>query len=244
MVPLAFVLLWALVSACATTSAELSPSPSIPTPPTASPTPAPPTGDEIIDLFLALVLDDQFTFHIVVSGTMSAVQGSTREDLTLGMDMDVRGEDGVGDAIVDLGPSEVSLRLLVLDGLGYVEDNGTWTEIPGYESTTPLNPFFRLAGPGDLSYEGYIRRGGALTRHLRSLVWMGGDISELEAQGWTEVTIEESQSDIFVDETGAPIRMDFRGVFTGQYEGVPASFDFDVVYEFSNVAEPVVLPEP
>lgn len=242
MVPLAFVL--ALVSACASPSAEPSASPSISPSPAATPTPPPPTADEIIDMFLALVLDEQFTFHIVVSGTMAATQGETRENITLGMDMDVRGADGVGDALVDVGPGEVTLRMLIVDGRAYVDDDGTWSEIPGYQSTTPLNPFFRLSGPGDLSYEGLIRRSGEVTRHLRSLVWMGGDISELEAQGWTEVAIEESQSDIFVDETGSPVAMDFRGVFTGFYEGVPTSFDFDVVYEFSNVGEPVVLPEP
>lgn len=232
----------ALALALAGCQAAGSPSPSVMPDPT--PTPPPPTADEVIAAFLALTGDPDLTMHVVADGKVTVSASGTTETVRIGFNMDIRGEDGVGKAVVDTGPSDVTFDMLVVANRAYVDDNGTWTEVPEYRQSTPLNPFAGLAGPEDLTYRGREVRDGQRVHHLSVLVWLGGDLSLLEEQGWTGVKTDYTLTTMTVDDQGTPIQLDFSGGISGRYQGVAATAAFEVAYEFTKIGEPVEIPTP
>ncbi len=219
-----------------------SPSPSVTPEPT--PTPSPPGAAEVVAAFLALTGDPDLTMHVVADGRVKVSAAGTSDTVKIGFDMDISGEDGVGSAIVDTGPSNVTFDMLLVENRAYVDDDGTWTEVPDYKPSTPLNPFVGLTGPGDLTYRGHDVRDGRRLHHLSVLVWLGGDLSLLEDQGWTGATIDYTLTTMTVDDQGVPIQMDFSGGVSGQFQGTPASAGFEVAYEFTKIGEPVEIPAP
>lgn len=219
-----------------------SPSPSVAPDPT--PTPPPPAADEVMAAFLALTGDPDLTMHVVADGKVTVSASGTTDKVSIGFDMDISGEDGVGKAVVDTGPSNVTFDMLLVGNRAYVDDNGTWTEVPEYQPSTPLNPFAGLTGPADLSYRGHDIRDGRRVHHLSVLVWLGGDLSLLEEQGWTGVKIDYTLTTMTVDDEGAPIQMSFSGGISGRYQGTAATAAFEVGYEFTRIGEPVEIPTP
>jgi hypothetical protein len=91
-----------LLAGCA---GAATPSPSVVA--EATPTPAPPTADEVIASFLTLTGDPKLTMHVVVDGKVTVTASGTTDDVKIGMDMDISGADGVGSALVATGPAEV-----------------------------------------------------------------------------------------------------------------------------------------
>ena len=209
-----------------------------------TPTPPPPTADQVIGRFLALTGSPSLTMHVVADGKVMVTSGGTVQDLKVGFDMDMSGEDGVGEAVVDTGPSDVTFRMLLTEGRAYIDDNGTWSEVPDYQPSTPLNPFAGLTGPTDLSYRGHDIRDGRRTHHLSILVWLGGDLSLLEAQGWTALKTDYTLTTLTVDDEGAPIEMNFTGGISGRFQDIAASAAFEVAYTFTKIGEPVQIPIP
>lgn len=218
------------------------PSPSVAAEPT--PTPPPPAPEEVIAAFLALTGDPHLTMHVVADGKVTVSTGGTTDNLSIGFDMDISGEDGVGKAVVDTGPADVTLDMLLVGNRAYVDDDGTWTELPDYKPSTPLNPFAGLTGPNDLTYRGHDVRDGRRVHHLSVLVWLGGDLTLLEDQGWTETKVDYTLTTMTVDDRGAPIQMDFSGGVSGRYQGLAATAAFDMAYEFTKIGEPVEIPTP
>jgi hypothetical protein len=234
----------ALAAALALTACQGSggPTPSPSADPT--PTPPPPTADEVIARFLALAGNPALTMHVVADGKVT-VTGSGRSDtLKVGLDMDISGKDGVGKAVVDTGPSDVTFEMLVRDNHSYIDDDGTWTETPDYHPSTPLNPFEGLTGPADLSYRGLEIRDGQRIHHLSVLAWLGGDLSLLEAQGWTRVKVDYTLTTMTIEDSGAPIEMSFTGGISGRFNDVGASAAIEVTYDFSKIGQPVEIPIP
>lgn len=219
-----------------------SPSPSVVADPT--PTPPPPSAEEVIAAFLALTGDPELTMRVVANGKVMVTAGGATEDVKIAFDMDIRGLNGVGKAVVDTGPSDLTFKMLLVENRAYIDDNGTWTEVPDYKPSTPLNPFAGLSGPADVSYRGHDIRDGRRTHHLSVLVWLGGDVSLMEAQGWTGVKIDYTLTTMTVDDDGAPIEMSFTGGISGRYQDALASAAFEVGYEFLNIGEPVEIPTP
>jgi hypothetical protein len=237
----AVALLMALTLAIAGCSASVSPSPSLPA---ETPSPPPPNGDEVIAAFLAVTGDPALTMHVVADGKVTVSTGGDTENLTIGFDMDISGEDGVGQGVVDTGPSDLTFDMLLVDGRAYVDDNGTWTEIPDYQPSTPLNPFAGLSGPADLTYRGAEEGDAGRVHHLSVEVWLGGDLGQLEEQGWTGLKVDYELTTLTADDQGHPIEMSFSGGVSGRYQGVSASAAFEVSYEFSAIGEPVEIPSP
>jgi hypothetical protein len=232
----------ALTLALAGCAGSGSPSPSrVPDP---TPTPPPPTGDEVMAAFLALTGDPDVTMHVVVDGKVTVTAGGEMEDVKIGLDMDISGEDGVGRAVVDTGPADVTYTMLLFEGRAYVDDNGTWTEVPEYKPSTPLNPFAGLSGPADVTYRGHQVRDSQRIHHLSVLDWLGGNLSLLEEQGWSGVKTDYTLTTLTVDDDGAPIQMDFSGGVSGRYQDVAASAAFELTYVFSKIGEAVELPTP
>jgi hypothetical protein len=232
----------ALALALAACGGSGSPSPSrVPDP---TPTPPPPTADEVIAAFLALTGDPDLTMHVVADGKVNVTTAGDMQDVKIGFDMDIRGEDGVGKAVVDTGPADLTFTMLLLEGRAYVDDNGTWTEVPDYKPSTPLNPFAGLSGPADVTYRGHEVRDGRRVHHLSVLAWLGGDLSLLQEQGWTGVKTDYTLTTLTVDDDGAPIQMDFSGGVSGRNQDVAASAAFEVTYAFSKIGEAVEIPTP
>jgi hypothetical protein len=232
----------ALAIVLAGCQAAASPTPSVA--PKATPTPPPPTTEEVLAAFLALTTDPGLTMHVVANGKVIVTVAGTTDDVRIAFDMDIRGEDGVGNAVVDTGPSDVTFDMLLIDNRAYIDDNGTWTEVPGYEPSTPLNPFHALSGPADLTYRGHDVRDGQRVHHLSVLPWLGGDLTLLTDQGWTGVKIDYTLTTLMVNDQGEPISMDFTGGVSGRFQDVAASAAFDVNYEFTRIGEPVEIPSP
>jgi hypothetical protein len=218
-----------------------SPSPSAAGP---TPTPPPPTADQVIAAFLALTGDPKLTMHVVADGKVTVTAAGSTDDVKIGFDMDISGADGVGKAVVDTGPADVTFRMLLISDKAYVDDNGTWTVVPNYHPSTPLNPFAGLKGPADVKYRGHDLRDGRRVHHLSVLVWLGGDLSLLEEQGWSGVKTDYTLTTLTVDDAGAPIGMDFSGGVTGLYQGATASAAFTVTYQFTKIGEAVDIPSP
>jgi archaellum component FlaG (FlaF/FlaG flagellin family) len=213
----------------------------------ASATPEPTAGTDsaaIIAAFLDIVDDPDLTMHVVADGTVTVFGGGQEQALTIQMEMDVSGEDGVGEASLDLGPSNIDFEMLLVDGRAYIDNNGEWTPLPDYEQTTPLNPFVNFSGPDDVEYLGAERRDGQQVHRLTSELWVGADLATLEDQGWRNAELVRNQTAILVDDSGAPVLMEFTAKMTGSYQRTQASMDFDVSYEFSDVGDPVDIPEP
>jgi hypothetical protein len=87
-------------------------------------------------------------------------------------------------------------------------------------------------------------RDGRRAHHLSILAWLGGDLSLLEAQGWTRVKVDYTLTTMTVDDTGAPIEMNFTGGISGRYQDVAATAAFEVAYAFTKIGEPVEIPIP
>jgi len=220
--------------------ASPSPSPSV----APTPTPPPPDADEVIARFLALTGDPALTMHVVADGKVTVTAGGETDNVNIGFDMDISGEDGVGQAVVDTGPTNLTFEMLLVENHAYVDDNGTWTEVPDYKPTTPLNPFAGLTGPEELTYRGHEVRDGQRVHHLSVLVWLGGDVTLLQEQGWSGVKVDYTLTTMLVDDEGAPIKMTFSGGVSGQYQGVSATAAFEIAYEFTNIGEAVEIPTP
>ena len=237
------VALGALLAACSSSS----PSPSSASPePTIEATPEPTDADSeaIIDAFLAVVDDPALTMHVLADGKVTVSGGGQQQTLTIEMAMDVSGEDGVGEASLDLGPSNLAFEMLLVDGRAYIDDNGKWTRLPDYEQTTPLNPFVNFSSPDEIEYVGAEERDGQPVHRLRSELWVGADLATLEDQGWRYAELVQNQTLILVDDSGAPVLMEFTAALEGTYQRTDASMDFDVSYEFSDVGDPVDIPKP
>ena len=219
-----------------------TPSPSPSAAPT--PTPPPPTADEVIARFLALTGDPALTMHVVADGKVTVTAAGQTEDVKIGFDMDISGEDGVGQAVVDTGPGNLTFDMLLVDNHAYIDDNGIWTEVPDYKPTTPLNPFAGLTGPDELTYRGDQLQDGQRVHHLSVLVWLGGDVSLLAEQGWSGVKVDYTLTTMLVDDEGAPIEMNFSGGVSGLYQGVTATAAFEIKYEFTKIGEAVEIPTP
>lgn len=182
--------------------------------------------------------------HVVADGKVTVSLAGTTDDIRIGFDMDIRGEDGVGNAVVDTGPSDLTFDMLLIANKAYIDDNGTWTEVPDYRPTTPLNPFHGLSGPADLTYRGMDVRDGQRVHHLSVLPWLGGDLTLLAEQGWSGAKVDYSLTTLMVNDQGEPTSMDFSGGVSGRYQGVAASAAFEVSYEFTKIGEPVEIPTP
>jgi hypothetical protein len=232
----------ALAMLLAGCQAAATPSPSVVAEPT--PTPPPPTADEVIASFLALTGDPKLTMHVVEDGKVTVTAAGTTDDVKIGFDMDINGADGFGSAVVDTGPADVTFKMLLVKDKAYVDDNGSWTPVPNYQPTTPLNPFAGLSGPADVAYRGHDLRDGRRVHHLSVLVWLGGDLSLLEKQGWSGVKTDYTLTTLTVDDAGTPIGMDFSGGVSGRYNGASATAAFQVAYQFSKIGEPVKIPSP
>lgn len=203
-----------------------------------------PTGDDVVAAFLETVQRDDLTFHTVMDGVIevSSTTSDEQQTVEISAEMDVSGEDAVGEVTFDIGVA-ITLDVLVADGEGYTENaEGEWEAVPNFEAQTqaPLNPFTRLES-ADLEYVGPSDDGLHL---LRTDVWLGGDEDTLEAQGWEDVEFTDRSTDIHVTGEGVPVRMEFVGDATGVYEGEDAMVHFDIDYEFSDVGEPVEIPTP
>jgi hypothetical protein len=232
----------ALAVALAGCQAAATPTPSAPPEPT--PTPSPATAEEVITAFLALTTDPALTMHVVEDGKVTVALAGTTDDVRIAFDMDIRGEDGHGSAVIDTGPSDVTFDMLLIANKAYVDDNGTWTEVPDYKPSTPLNPFRGLSGPADLTYRGMDHRDGQRVHHLSVLPWLGGDLTLLTEQGWTGVKIDYALTTLMVNDQGEPISMDFTGAVSGRYQGAVASAAFEVNYLFTKIGEAVEIPSP
>lgn len=234
----------ALASALAVSGCQGASSLSPSLAPDPTPTPPPPSAEEVIQAFLVVAGDPALTMHVSSNGKVIVAASGSSEDLKVGFDMDISGPDGVGKAIVDTGPSDVSFEMLVAEGHAYIDDDGTWTEVPEYRPSMPLNPFAGLTGPADLSYRGHDVRDGQRVHHLSMLPWPGGDLSLLEAQGWTLLKVDYALTTLMVTDAGVPIEMKFSGAISGRLNDVGASAAFEVAYEFTKIGEPVVIPTP
>ncbi|HTI29987.1 MAG TPA: hypothetical protein VL687_06490 [Methylomirabilota bacterium] len=231
-----------MVLALAACQGAANPSPSVVADPT--PTPPPPSADDIIARFLTLTGNPVLTMHVVADGKVTVRAGGATDDVKVGFDMDISGADGVGNAVVDTGPSDTTFKMLLVQNHAYVDDNGTWTEVPDYRPSAPLNPFAGLTGRADVSYRGHEIRDGHRVHHLSVLVWLGGDLSLLQGQGWTNVKVDYTLTTLTVDDAGAPIHMDFSGGISGRYQDVSASAAFEIAYDFTKIGQPVDIPTP
>ena len=101
----------ALALAIALAACQAAPSPTPSAPPEPTPTPPPATAEEVITAFLALTTDPALTMHVVADGKVTVSLSGTSDDIRIGFDMDIRGEDGVGNAVVDTGPSDLTFDM-------------------------------------------------------------------------------------------------------------------------------------
>lgn len=235
-------LMLALAVALAGCQSAASPTPSVAA--EATPTPPPPTADDVIAEFLLLATNPALTMHVVADGKVTVAAAGTTDDVRIGFDMDISGEDSVGKAVVDTGPSDVTFNMLLVDNRAYVDDNGTWTELPDYRPSSPLNPFRALSGPADLQYRGHEDRDGQRIHHLSILVWVGGDLTLMQDQGWTQMKVDYDLATMTVNDQGAPIGMSFTGGISGRYQGLAATTAFEVNYQFTKIGQAVEIPSP
>jgi hypothetical protein len=243
----ALLLVACQATASPTPNTSTKPSIALPTAtprPTPIPTAEPPAIGDVISGFLAIVKDSRLTMHVVVTGEVTVSSGNQSQPLSIDMSMDVKGNDGVGDASVDVGTGMVSFKLLIRDGRGYLDNHGDWTEQPNFEQSAPLNPFTNLRRARDVEYLGPLERDGQRLHRLRAVVWFGGDLADLESSGWTGVRITRNKTVMQVDDAGTPVSLDFVGRLSGRFNGQKTSIDFDMGYDFSDVGEPVTIPRP
>ena len=239
--PIAMLAVAALLAAC---QAASLPSPSPTAKPTPIPTPGPPLGADVIASFLKIVGDPKLPMHVVLDGSVDVAAGSTAQRLTIGFDVDISGRDAHGKANVDVGPGAVSFEMLLVQDLAYLNNHGTWTEIPGYRQGTPLNPFANLTGQDDLTYRGYEYRSEGRVHHLVSRVWLGGDVAAMADQGWSDPVIDYNVTDIYVFDDGTPLQMHVDAGVSGTYSGLAATGKFVMSYGFTKVGVPVTIPAP
>ncbi|HEX2222283.1 MAG TPA: hypothetical protein VHK06_07140 [Candidatus Limnocylindria bacterium] len=221
-----------------------SPAASVPVPAASGSPDAAATDEAVIERFFALASDEALTFRVTSDGSIDSRVGGERGVITVTSDMAVRGRDAVGDFVLASGGEEQAFELLIVDETGYARTAEGWEPIPEFRQDQPVNPFVLLSGPGDLEYVERARVDGEEFHRLRSRVWLGGDVASLEQEGWENPEIEESRFDVLVREDGTPSRAQFTGTLTGTYNGEAAEVSFDFTYIFTEVGEPVEIPDP
>lgn len=232
-----------------TASPTPSPSPS-PTPappsPTAVPTPIPtPVSGDVVMAGFVDFLEEQPDFHLICTAGADIYAGDSSDSLFIVLDGDISGDDFAGYFSMQTTGVTVEADMVVLGDLVYVRlARGDWTPGEEFAQTQPLNPFTSDLAD-DFAYVGPATIEGQALHNLYTETWIGGDIKEIGRQsGLRRPRLESSLFNILVDDDGLPVTSLLEFVVTGRYTGVPVRFEYQVIYDFSQIGEPVVIEAP
>jgi hypothetical protein len=214
---------------------------------TPGPTASPPVatssaGDLVIAAFLANFAAAQPPFHLVSDIEGRFASGTRTGEITVAIEGDVAADDFAGTYHAELPDETQDADLVLLDGVAYLRrPDAEWEIVPGFRQTQPLNPFILLQ-PSDLTYQGEVTRTGTTLHQLRTTRWVGDDVV---LEGVPDAALESSVFDIFVTDEGIPVAAELRFAVVGTtLTGEDARFEYTVLYEFSDVGEPVTIRAP
>lgn len=205
-----------------------------------SPPAATPRGEhaEVIDAFLANFALRNPPFHVDSDIHASGSGGAEPINIRLRINGDTVGQDFDGEVSV---PGKGSVRVRFVDGVGYARLPGTdWVVEDDFEQTQPLNPF-GLLKPEDLEYVGQVQRGRRSLHKLRTSEWIGGD---LRSVGLVDLELLSTVFDIYVGNKGLPVEAVLDFSISGRVSGRQATFEYHVVYRFSNIGDLVSIEAP
>ncbi len=154
----------------------------------------------------------------------------------------VSGSSTRGDLWIRAGTEEIAFDYVIVGRKAWFRASGVaWTAVPSVDSTQPLNPFALLDGD-QLEYEGTDTVGGRSVHRLFTRQWIGEDPAL--SPDWDEVAIESSETWLFVDDNGIPVRIGMEFVVDGTRGGVKIRLAYEVEYSFSRVGVPVRIRPP
>jgi hypothetical protein len=231
-------------------TAAPTPTPSPPTQappsPTAIPTavPTPVSGDVVMAGF-AQFLEDQPDFHLVCNVGADVYVGDDSDQLFIYLDGDISGQDFAGTFSMQTTGVSVDADMVVIGDLVYVRPaRGEWSSGEEFVQTQPLNPF-TSGFDEDFAYGGPVTIEGRALHDLHTDTWVGGDIATIGREsGLRKPKLESSVFDIFVGDDGRPVTSLLEFVVTGRLNGQPVRFEYQVIYDFSQIGEPVVIDAP
>lgn len=237
-----------LLAACggsqapAAPAASATPSASLGTPSTASPSAAVSPSDDpdagaALDAFKAFVQTQQ-SFH--VQGDVRLQVGSQT------LHMDIQNDIGDGDEHANLsitsGGAGIRMEIILLDGKGYAKiARRDWEEIPFEVGST--NPLAALAIDG-LEPAGRANVAGQIAHVFRTDDPGVIQTSAIVGPTVTELSLDTASFVVYVTDDGVPLIATMNLAGSGTFEGATESVEAEVRYDFSRFGEPVVIEAP
>jgi hypothetical protein len=232
-------------TATPTPSPSPSPTPAPPSPtvaPTATPTPV--SGDVVLAGFVDF-LKREPDFHLICTVAADIYADDQSDQLFVLLDGDISGQDFAGYMSMQTTGVTVEADMVVIGDVVYVRlARGDWTPGEEFAQTQPLNPFTSDIADA-FTYQGPVTIDGQALHDLNTTTWIGGDIQKIGRQnGLRRPKLESSVFDIFVNDDGLPVTSLLEFAVTGRYRGVPVRFEYTVIYDFSQIGEPVTIEAP
>jgi hypothetical protein len=190
-------------------------------------------------------LTEEPDFHLVCTVDATVNLGNQSDPLLIVMDGDISDQNFDGFFSMQTNGVTIEADMIVIGDVGYVRlARGDWQPGEQFAQTQPLNPFTSDLADA-FSYIGVTTVDGRALHDLNTETWVGGNIKKIGKQaGLKRPKLEYSVFDIFVGDDGLPVTSLLEFAVTGLYFGIPARFEYSVIYDFSAIGEPVTIEAP
>lgn len=190
-------------------------------------------------------LAEEPEFHLVCTVDATLHLGSESQPLLIVMDGDISHQNFAGNMSMQTAGLTIEADIVVIDDIAYVRPaRGEWQPGEEFAQTQPLNPFTSQLADA-FTYQGLAVVDGQTLHDLHTETWIGGNIKKVGRQaGLKRPRLESSVFDIYVGDDGLPVTSLLEFTVTGLYFGVPARFEYSVIYDFSAIGEPVTIEVP
>lgn len=232
-----------------TTPVAPTPSPSptaAPPDPTPAPTPTsvPVSGEVVMARFVDFLVEEP-DFHLVCTANATINVGGETESLLIVMDGGISDQNFDGYLSIQSAGTTIEADVVVIGDVGYVRPaRGDWQPGEQFNQTQPLNPFTSELAD-DFSYVGPTTIDGRAFHDLYTETWVGGNIKKVGKEArLKKPRLEYSFFHIYVGDDGLPVTSLLEFAISGRYFGLPALFEYSVIYDFSQIGEPVTIVAP
>ena len=197
-------------------------------------------GEQVVAAFMEVANDEDQTFHLDIDAEIAVARTRT----LLEGEMDVAGDDYQLTMVLNVGG-----RSIEISNVKVGEDNwarlgrGEWQKTRAQAEAQNVNPFAEL-DEGDIEYVGTETRNGQQLHRLRLTKAVPLDPKTLGGGALTDVDIESTSFDVFVEEDGTPVTATFDLTGSGRANRQTVPIELEADYTFSGVGSDIVIEPP
>jgi hypothetical protein len=203
-------------------------------------------AEAVIYAFFREVRDPRAEYRVTTEAeTRYRGAGDEIAPVAVANDIRIYREDWGGVETVTSDEASVEYRMVLVDGVGYVsEDGGDWasTEIP--DRLQPISPFRRISTVTEVEYLGSETVDGRPVHRLLVTKWLGGRDFSDPLRRFGRIVSQESRMEVIVDSFGVPslAELDIKVVASDGSERL--TIEGHATYRFSDwdEVEPITAP--